>query len=134
LAVFFAKFSEEFSWVFFAMFFFCFLLPLPILAWRRTRTIFGVTLAGISINLGMWLERYTVIVPSLSRPRLPYEWGVYSPTWIEWSVTAACFAGIILLYTLFAKLFPVVSIWELQEEAPEPLGAQKGVGAEAPLP
>ena len=134
LAVFFAKFREEFSWVFFAMFFFCFLLPLPILAWRRTRTIFGVTLAGISINLGMWLERYTVIVPSLSRPRLPYEWGVYSPTWIEWSVTAACFAGIILLYTLFAKLFPVVSIWELQEEAPEPLGAQEGVGAEAPLP
>ncbi len=134
LAVFFAKFREEFSWVFFAMFFFCFLLPLPILAWRRTRTIFGVTLAGISINLGMWLERYTVIVPSLSRPRLPYEWGVYSPTWIEWSVTAACFAGIILLYTLFAKLFPVVAIWELQEEAPEPLGAQEGVGAEAPSP
>ena len=119
MAVFFAKFREEFSWTFFAMFFLCFLLPFPILAWRRTRTIFGVVVAGISINVGMWLERYTVIVPSLSRPRLPYEWGLYTPTWIEWSVTAACFAGFILLYTLFAKLFPVVAIWELKEEAPE---------------
>ncbi len=134
MAVFFAKFREEFSWAFFAMFFLCFLLPLPILAWRRTRTIFGVTLAGISINLGMWLERYTVIIPSLSRPRLPYEWGVYSPTWVEWSITAACFAGMILLYTLFAKVFPVVAIWELREEAPEPSGLAEQVRAEAPSP
>jgi Ni/Fe-hydrogenase subunit HybB-like protein len=131
MAVFFAKFREEFSWAFFAMFFFCFLLPLPILAWRRTRTIFGVVVAGLSINLGMWLERYTVIVPSLSRPRLPYEWGVYSPTWVEWSITAACFAGFILLYVLFIKVFPVVSIWELEEEAPAPSHAQEPKGAEA---
>lgn len=132
LAVFFAKFREEFSWAFFAMFFFCFMLPLPILAWRRTRTIFGVVVAGLSINLGMWLERYTVIVPSLSRPRLPYEWGAYSPTWIEWSITAACFAGFFLLYALFAKLFPVISIWELKEEAPEPSAAQEPRTAEVP--
>jgi Ni/Fe-hydrogenase subunit HybB-like protein len=131
MAVFWAKFQEEFSWAFFAMFFFCFLLPLPILVWRRTRTIFGVVVAGLSINLGMWLERYTVIVPSLARPRLPYEWGVYAPTWIEWSITAACFAGLILLYTLFAKLFPVVAIWELEEEAHASSYAEQSKPAEA---
>jgi molybdopterin-containing oxidoreductase family membrane subunit len=131
MAVFWAKFREEFSWVFFAMFFFCFLLPLPILVWRRTRTIFGVVVAGLSINLGMWLERYTVIVPALARPRLPYEWGVYAPTWIEWAITAACFAGLILLYTLFAKLFPVVAIWELKEEAPTPSHTEQSKLAEA---
>ena len=92
-----------------------------------------MVIAGLSINLGMWLERYTVIVPSQARPRLPYEWGVYTPTWIEWSVTAACFAGLILLYTLFAKLFPVVAIWELEEEAetPVPSPAQEPKAAEA---
>jgi molybdopterin-containing oxidoreductase family membrane subunit len=131
MAVFWAKFREEFSWTFFAMFFFCFLLPLPILVWRRTRTIFGVVVAGLSINLGMWLERYTVIVPSLARPRLPYEWGVYAPTWIEWAITAACFAGLILLYALFAKLFPVVAIWELKEEAPAPSHTEQSKPAEA---
>jgi Ni/Fe-hydrogenase subunit HybB-like protein len=131
MAVFWAKFREEFSWAFFVMFFFCFLLPLPILVWRRTRTIFGVVVAGLSINLGMWLERYTVIVPSLARPRLPYEWGIYTPTWIEWSVTAACFAGLILLYALFAKLFPVVAIWELKEESTRPSHTEQSKTAEA---
>jgi molybdopterin-containing oxidoreductase family membrane subunit len=79
----------------------------------------------------MWLERYTVIVPSLARPRLPYEWGVYVPTWVEWSVTAACFAGLILLYALFAKLFPVVAIWELEEDAPALSHAEQSKPAEA---
>jgi len=120
MAVFWAKFREEFNLAFFGMFFFCFMLPLPILAWRRTRTILGVVIAGLSINLGMWLERWTVIVPSLARPRLPYGWGAYTPTWVEWAITAACFAGLALLYTLFAKLFPVVAIWELKGEAHAP--------------
>jgi Ni/Fe-hydrogenase subunit HybB-like protein len=131
MAVFWAKFRDEFSLAFFSMFFFCFLLPLPILAWRRTRTIFGVVVAGISINIGMWLERWTVIVPSLARPRLPYPWGSYTPTWIEWAVMAGCFAGLILLYTLFAKLFPVVAIWEVEEagHAPAPVEAAAPVSA-----
>ena len=114
MAVFWAKFREEFSLAIFAMFFLCFMLPLPILAWRRTRTILGVVVASISINIGMWLERWTVIVPSLARPRLPYGWGTYTPTWVEWAVTAACFAGLILLYALFTRVFPVVAIWELE--------------------
>jgi Ni/Fe-hydrogenase subunit HybB-like protein len=75
--------------------------------------------ASISINIGMWLERWTVIVPSLARPRLPYGWGTYTPTWTEWAVTAACFASLILLYVLFTKFFPVVAIWEIEEEAHE---------------
>jgi Ni/Fe-hydrogenase subunit HybB-like protein len=134
MAVFWAKFREEFSLALLAMFFFCFVLPLPILAWRRTRTIFGVVVASISINIGMWLERYTVIVPSLARPRLPYPWGSYTPTWIEWTVMAACFAGLILLYTLFAKLFPLVAIWELKEEAhaqPETAAGEEPVSVES---
>jgi molybdopterin-containing oxidoreductase family membrane subunit len=123
MAVFWAKFRDEFSLAIFAMFFFCFMLPLPILAWRRTRTILGVVVASVSINIGMWLERWTVIVPSLARPRLPYGWGSYTPTWIEWAVTAACFASLILLYVLFTKVFPVVAMWEVDEQAHEPAHA-----------
>jgi Ni/Fe-hydrogenase subunit HybB-like protein len=39
----------------------------------------------------------------------------YFPTWVEWSVTAGCFALFIMLYMFFTKLFPIVSIWEVQE-------------------
>jgi molybdopterin-containing oxidoreductase family membrane subunit len=134
MAVFWAKVREEFSLALFAMFFFCFMVPVPILAWRRTRTVFGVVVASISINIGMWLERYTVIVPSLARPRLPYGWGSYTPTWTEWAIMAACFAALFLLYALFAKVFPVVAIWELKEGAhapAEPDVAEKPVAVES---
>ncbi|MFQ6016213.1 MAG: NrfD/PsrC family molybdoenzyme membrane anchor subunit [Anaerolineae bacterium] len=115
MMVFFAKFSQEFGLAFYGMFLFCFLLPVPILALRKTRTITGIVIASVFINIGMWLERFTVVVPSLARPRMPYEWGVYNPTWVEWSITAAFFAGFFLLYVLFAKVFPVISVWEIKE-------------------
>jgi molybdopterin-containing oxidoreductase family membrane subunit len=132
MAVFWAKFREEFSLAMFLMILFCAIVPLPILAWRRTRTIFGIVVASISINIGMWMERWTVIVPSLARPRLPYSWGAYIPTWIEWAIMAACFAGLALLYTLFAKLFPVIAIWEIKEEAHEPAQTEVSIPAKMP--
>lgn len=63
----------------------------------------------------MWLERFTIVLPTLINPRLPYEKGIYHPTWVEFSITAACFSGFILLYIVFTKLFPIVSIWEIKE-------------------
>jgi len=63
----------------------------------------------------MWLERYTIVLPTLINPRLPIERGFYTPTWVEFAITAACFAAFILLYLLFVKFFPIVSIWEIKE-------------------
>ena len=82
---------------------------------KATRTVYGTFVASISVNIGMWLERFIIVVPSLARPRLPYERGVYFPTWIEWSIFAGSMAAFILLYVLFTKLFPIVSIWEIRE-------------------
>ncbi len=75
----------------------------------------GTVIASISVNIGMWLERYTIVVPTLMHPRLPYETGVYSPTWVEWSILAGCFALFTMIYMVFTKLFPIVSLWEVQE-------------------
>lgn len=116
MAVFSAKFWGEFSPPFYVMFFLCFVVPLSILVITKTRSIKGLVIASLSINLGMWLERFVVIVPSLTRPRLPQEFGIYYPTWVEWSITLAFFAGFILLYMLFSKLFPLISIWEFEEK------------------
>lgn len=66
----------------------------------------------------MWLKRFIIIVPSLQIPLMPFDFGRYSPTWVEWSITAAGFAGFVLMFTLFAKMFPIISVWELAE-APE---------------
>lgn len=110
-----SKFSGDFAILFWLMFLFCFVIPLVLLGNRRTRTISGIVVASIFINIGMWLERFTIIIPSLARPRLPYEPGTYFPTWVEGSITVGCFAAFIFLFMLFTKFFPIISIWEMRE-------------------
>ena len=75
-------------------------------------------IASIGVVIGMWLERYLIIVPSLSHKYLPYSFGSYKPTWVEITITAGTFAAMALLYMLFAKTVPIISIWELKA-APE---------------
>ncbi len=121
LMVFDAKLDGRFAPFFWAMLVFCFVVPFTILANPRTRTVRGTLIASLSVNVGMWLERFTIVVPSLSNPRTPVHTFVYAPSWVEWSLMAGCFAAFILLYMGFTKLFPIVSIWELRAgEAEEP--------------
>jgi molybdopterin-containing oxidoreductase family membrane subunit len=95
-----------------------FVLPLAILSNPRTRTIAGCVIASFGVVVGMWLERFLIVVPSLTHKQLPYSWGTYSPTPVELFIMAATFAGMILLYTLFAKFVPIIAIWELKAGLP----------------
>ena len=108
------------------------ILPIVMLAWKRTRTIPLLFLASIFVNIGMWIKRYIIVVPSLADPLMPYEWGAYSPTSTELLITLASFAGFALIITLFAKFFPLISVWEMQEgweHAAEPEPARSLVPA-----
>ena len=121
MAVFWAKVTGDYWFYFWAMVVFDFVIPFAILCNSLTRTIAGIIVASASVLIGMWLERFTIVVPTLVNPRLPWPQGFYFPTWIEWSLTAAFFAAFILLYMVFTKLFPIVSIWEIRE------GRERGV-------
>ncbi len=115
MIVFWSKLTGEFAPLFWAMFIFCFVIPFPILAINRTRTILGTTIASISVVIGMWLERYVIVVPTLTAQRLATDLTVYQPTWVEWSILAGCAAFFCLLYVLFSKFFPIIAIWEIRE-------------------
>ena len=115
LMIFYSKLTGRFSLPFWAMVVTCFVIPFPLLAMRRTRTVTGTVIASISVNIGMWLERYMIVVPTMSRPRLPWAEGMYSPTLVELGVTAGFGATFILLYMLFTRFFPIVSVWEVWE-------------------
>ena len=115
MAIFWSKISGKFAPLFWLHFILCFIIPLPILAVRRFRTIRGTVIASISIILGMWLERFVIIVPTLTKQRMPVEGAFYIPTWVEWSILAGCISLFVLLYTLFTKVFPIVPIWEIRE-------------------
>ncbi|MFI5395913.1 MAG: NrfD/PsrC family molybdoenzyme membrane anchor subunit [Candidatus Binatia bacterium] len=118
MAVFYAKVTGPYAPFFWTMVVCCFVIPLPILALHRT--VAGTVIASVAVLIGMWLERFTIVIPTLVNPRLPYERGFYHPTWVEFSLTAGCFAAFILLYVVFSKLFPIISVWEIRE------GREKG--------
>ncbi len=82
----------------------------------------------------MWLERFLIVVPSLGHKYLPYSWGYYRPRPTEILITAATFAAMMLLYTLFAKFVPIISIWEMKagEHQPPELDTPRRSAEHAP--
>ena len=114
LAVFWSKLTGKYAPLFWTMVTLCLVIPLPILIFKRT--IPGLLISSISIVIGMWLERFLIIIPSFCQPRLPYLRGAYTPSWVEWSMTAGLFAGFSLAFVLFSKFFPVISVWETEKE------------------
>ena len=114
MAVFWLTQRGSFSPLFWTMIFCNFLIPFPLLAIKKFRTITGTAIASATVVVGMWLERFLIIVPSLSHKYLAYSWGTYRPTWVEITITAGTFAAMALLYMLFSKVVPIISVWELK--------------------
>jgi len=116
MAVFWMTQRGSFSPLFWTMVTCNFLIPFPLLAIKKFRTITGTAIASFTVVIGMWLERFLIIVPSLSRKYMPYAWvtSPYRPTWVEITITAGTFAALGLLYMLFSKAVPIISIWELK--------------------
>jgi len=111
-----AKLTGPFAVPFWTMVAGCFIVPLALMARRQTRTPIGTLIAGIAVIIGMWLERYNIVVPTSVNPRWDIEQvGHYAPSWVELSIMAGAFAGFILLYMIATKFVPIVSIWEMKE-------------------
>ena len=91
----------------------------PQLLWfKRLRTnVAFLFVLSVLINLGMWFERYVIIVGSLSREFNPAAWGLYIPSPAELSILAGSFCWFGFFFLIFLKLFPVVAIAEVKELA-----------------
>jgi molybdopterin-containing oxidoreductase family membrane subunit len=91
-------------------------VPLFFLVFKRVRTNPAALLFfTLLINVGMFVERVLIVTGNLSRNYLPFNWGEYTPSWVEISIVAMTFAGFILLYTLFSRIVPYVPVWEIKE-------------------
>jgi molybdopterin-containing oxidoreductase family membrane subunit len=99
-------------------------IPLILLVTRRGSPIPRIAIAAALVNVAMWLKRFIIVVPSQQVPLLPYEFGTYAPSWIEWAITAAAVAAFALVFAIAAKVMPMMPITELSEEketeTPEP--------------
>jgi len=116
MEVFDLKLAGKYGLGFWIMVFCCFIFPLAILVRKKGRSIAGCVTASVAVLFGMWMERFLVVVPTLARSaERSHQIGVYEPTWVEWSISLGSLSAFLLLFVIFAKLFPIISVWEIQE-------------------
>jgi molybdopterin-containing oxidoreductase family membrane subunit len=116
MTVFHSTQSGKYAPLFWTMVLCNFVIPFPLLAIKRLRSVTTAVIASIGVVAGMWLERFLIIVPSLSQKSTPYSWGSYFPQWPEIVIMISAFAAMALLYLLFSKFVPIISIWELKAD------------------
>jgi molybdopterin-containing oxidoreductase family membrane subunit len=93
---------------------------IPQLLWfERFRTnVFVLWILSIVINVGMWLERFVIIVTSLHRDFLPSSWGMYAPTFWDWSTYVGTIGMFLTLLFLFIRFLPMIAIFEMRTMLP----------------
>jgi Ni/Fe-hydrogenase subunit HybB-like protein len=104
-----------YGWMYWLLILFNVLIPQLLWIPKITSTVPALFLIAISVNIGMWLERYVIIVVSLSRDFMPSAWGRYSGTIVDYSVLAGSIGLFLSLLFLFIRVLPMISIFEMRE-------------------
>ena len=79
----------------------------------------AVWIVAMFINVGMWLERFVIVVTSLHRDFLPSSWGMYTPTGFDWATFLGTIGLFLSLMFLFVRLLPMISIFEIRTILPK---------------
>ncbi len=94
---------------------------------KKIRTTpFTLFIIAILINIGMWTERFVIIIGSMAQDFIPYQWGFYWPNWVEISILLGSFCLFLFLFFLFVKFLPSVAMAEAKEEVGHPMRQQGG--------
>ncbi len=108
---------------------------IPQLFWsRRLRhNILIVWIISILVNVGMWFERFVIVITTLAREFLPANWGYYTPTWVDICTYLGTFGLFFTFFLLFMRFLPIVAIAEVKGVTPQadphhPLGGAKEGG------
>lgn len=109
------KFTGPYALFFWGMIVCNFIIPVVVLGIPKFKTIPGILFVSIAVVIGMWLERLIIVVPSLANPRMDLPIGIYMPSLVEWALFIGGIAVFMLGFLLFSKVFPLISIWEIEE-------------------
>ena len=106
----------DFKWAYYLMVFCNCLLPLTLFVKRWRRSIPFLFVLSLFVNVGMWLERFIIIVASLAHDFNPYAWGKPNFSWVAVGITVGSFGMFFMVFLLFVKALPVLAITEIKEE------------------
>jgi molybdopterin-containing oxidoreductase family membrane subunit len=107
-------------------------MVLPQLFWFKKirQNVFIIFIMSILVNVGMWFERFVIIVISLHRDFLPSSWGYFKPTWVDVCTYIGTFGLFFTCFLLFMRFLPMIAISEVKGVTPQadphhPLGGAK---------
>jgi molybdopterin-containing oxidoreductase family membrane subunit len=103
-----------FAWVYWTMMSLNVLTPQLFWVARLRRSPAVLFAAGLAILAGMWMERFVIIVSSLSRSALPSSWRGFVPTWVDWGILIGSISVFGLCFLLFLRFVPAVALSELR--------------------
>ncbi len=94
-----------------------FFIPVPMWLFKKMRrSLLAMFISTILVNIGMWLERFLIIVPgTMRRGHMIFDWGSYQPSIIEILMVGMTFAWVILGMLLFSKVFPLIPLFDVKE-------------------
>lgn len=115
MMVFWYKFIGPYAPYFWAMVTCNFFIPVLLLVFKKHHVVRNIFISSCAVVVGMWLERLIIVVPTLANTHLPTPTGIYIPSLTEWSLFLGGLSAFVLGFALFAKFFPIISVWEVQE-------------------
>jgi molybdopterin-containing oxidoreductase family membrane subunit len=104
-----------YGWMYWLLVLFNILIPQALWFRRLHTNVFVLFVIALSVNIGMWLERYVIVVVSLHRDFMPSAWGMYSGTVFDYGVLAGSIGLFVALLFLFIRVLPMISIFEMRE-------------------
>jgi molybdopterin-containing oxidoreductase family membrane subunit len=110
------------AWAFFVMMFCNCIGPQVLWFKAARRSIFWVMFAAMCVNVGMWFERFVIIITTLQRDFLPSSWDLFRATWVDIAMFIGSFGLFFTMFLLFLKFFPVAAIAEIKTVMPEAHG------------
>jgi len=106
--------TGPYAWCFYLMVL-CNVITPHALWWKKMRqSVVALFVISILVNIGMWFERFVIIVVSLHRAFLPSGWGMFYPTAIDIGVLVGAFGLFFTCFLLFIRFLPMIAIWEIK--------------------
>ena len=108
--------AGPYGWIYWTVLF-CNVIVAQTLWFKRIQTSpWALLVIALLINLGMWLERFMIIVVSLHRDFMPSAWGMFYPTFWDFAILLGSLGAFALLFLLFVRFLPVISMSEMRRQ------------------
>jgi molybdopterin-containing oxidoreductase family membrane subunit len=126
--VFWDRVTGDYAWAGWCMITFNAIIPQLLWVRKIRLNLNAFFIISIFVNIGMWYERFVIIVPSLAHSYEPWKFLNYHMTWVEASILMGSFGWFFMWFLLFLRFLPSLSIAEIKEVLPPPLRHPHGAG------